>query len=292
MFDPSTGMWVGHHQENNILWPNGDCHWNEEGYYLTGVMVGLAVYNDVILDVHFPRAIYRKLLGHTLGLEDLFDEETRRGLQQLLDYEGEDVEDIFCLSFEHTWMDLGMQRRVELKPGGADIPVTSENKEEYVMLYVKWLLVDSIQEQYESFERGVMHVLESSSLDLLTPEELELLLVGSPDLDIDAWEANTKYEGFEADSPVIRNFWKFVRNSSRETHLQLLKFSTGTSRAPIGGLGKMPFCIQRAGPDSMQLPTSHTCFNILIIPDYGDDYQKLEHLVGRAILECEGFGLQ
>eukprot|EP00522_Entomoneis_paludosa_P008036 CAMPEP_0172451340 /NCGR_PEP_ID=MMETSP1065-20121228/9426_1 /TAXON_ID=265537 /ORGANISM="Amphiprora paludosa, Strain CCMP125" /LENGTH=1372 /DNA_ID=CAMNT_0013203291 /DNA_START=50 /DNA_END=4168 /DNA_ORIENTATION=- len=292
LFDASTGMWSSHFDESGTTWFNGDCTWNDEGYYLVGVLTGLAVYNDVILDVHFPRAVYRKLLGYTLGLEDMVDEETRNGLQQLLNYEGDDVEDIFCLSFEHTWMDLGIERKVELKPGGADIPVTSQNREEYVMLYVKWLLVDSIHAQYEAFERGVMQVLESSSLDLLQPEELELLLVGSPDLDIDAWEQNTTYEGFEADSPVIRNFWRFVRNSDRETHLQLLKFSTGTSRAPIGGLGKMNFTIQRAGPDSMQLPTSHTCFNILIMPDYGDNYEKLSQLVGRAVLECEGFGLQ
>jgi HECT-domain (ubiquitin-transferase) len=87
----------------------------------------------------------------------------------------------------------------------------------------------------------------------------------------------------------------------------------------------MPFKIQRAGPDSMQLPTAHTCFNTLILrtfmsdclidsvvrvasllvshlfsfflvfsytADYGSDNEKLERLLGRAILECEGFGLQ
>ncbi|KAL7572697.1 hypothetical protein ACA910_008971 [Epithemia clementina (nom. ined.)] len=291
LFDMNTGMWSSHFGDT-ITWFNGDCTWNDDGYYLVGVLTGLAIYNAVILDVHFPRVVYRKLLGHTLGLEDMVDEDTKKGLQTLLSYDGDDVEDVFCLSFEHTWMDLGMQRRVELKPGGADIPVTSSNREEYVMLYVKWLLVDSVQAQYDSFARGVMQVLESSSLDLLEPDEMELLLVGTPELDLDAWEKNTSYEGFEPDSPVIRNFWKFIRCSDRETQLKLLKFTTGASRAPIGGLGAMPFKIQRAGGDSMQLPTSHTCFNILILPDYGESYEKLERLVGRAILECEGFGLQ
>ena len=48
----------------------------------------------------------------------------------------------------------------------------------------------------------------------------------------------------------------------------------------------------RAGPDSEQLPTAHTCFNTLIVPDYGDDYNKLSDRLGRAVIECEGFGLQ
>ena len=264
LFDMNTGMWSSQYGES-ITWFNGDCTWNDDGYYLVGVLTGLAVYNDVILDVNYPRAVFRKLLGYTLGIEDMVDEETKKGMQQLLAFDGDDVEDVFCLSFEHTWMDLGMERRVELKPGGAEIPVTSDNKEEYVMLYVKWLLVDSIKAQYDNFERGVMQVLESSSLDLLEPDELELLLVGTPELDIDAWQNNASYEGFEADSPVIQNFWKFVRQADRETKLLLLKFTTGASRAPIGGLGVMPFKIQRAGQDSMQLSTSHTCFNILIL---------------------------
>ena len=54
----------------------------------------------------------------------------------------------------------------------------------------------------------------------------------------------------------------------------------------------MDFVIQKASADSHQLPTSHTCFNTLLLPDYGSDYEKLEKLLGRAILECEGFGLE
>jgi hypothetical protein len=91
---------------------------------------------------------------------------------------------------------------------------------------------------------------------------------------------------------VIKNIWKWVKSAPEETQLKFLKFSTGSSKAPIGGLGEMPFKIQRAGPDSIQLPTSHTCFNTLLIPDYGDDYDKLAQRLGRSVLECEGFGLQ
>jgi HECT-domain (ubiquitin-transferase) len=45
-------------------------------------------------------------------------------------------------------------------------------------------------------------------------------------------------------------------------------------------------------PDGIMLPTSHTCFNTLLLPDYGESYEKLSRLLGRAIMECEGFGLQ
>jgi len=272
---------------------SSDNTWDEKGYEMIGVLFGLAVYNNVLLDVRFPMAVYRKLLGLPLGLEDIADAELRRGLKQLLDYEGDDVEDIFCLSFEVTWMELGEERRLDLKPDGANIPVTKENREEYVLRYVSWILVDSIKSQWEAFESGVMRIMEDASLDLFLPEELELLVVGSGVLDFNALESNTKYEGgYTAESEVIKNFWLFVNNAPKETQVQLLKFATASTKAPIGGLGKMPFIIQRAGPDSGLLPTSHTCFNTLLLPDYGSDYEKLESNLGRAILECEGFGLE
>lgn len=293
LFDDSSGMWSESLAAEQITWFNSDCVWNDEGFYLVGILIGLAVYNSVLLDVHFPQAVYRKLLGESLGFEDLVDQEVKNGLQMLLDYEGDDVEDIFCLTFDVNWMDLGEEKRRELKPGGSNIPVTSNNKEEFVMLYVKWLLVDSINPQYEAFERGFMRVMEDSSLDLLRPEDLELLVVGSPELDFEALEGNTEYEGgYDSESAVIKCFWRFVKNASPETQLQLLRFTTGSAKAPIGGLGKQDFKIQRAGPDSMQLPSSHTCFNTLLLPDYGDNYEKLEERLGRAIIECEGFGLQ
>lgn len=293
LFDVNTGMWTTDFGNHNETWFNSDCTWNGEGYYLVGVLCGLAVYNSVILDVHFPHAIYRKLLGLPLGLEDVIDEDTRKGLKSLLDYDGGDAEDVFCLNFEVSWIDLGQERKKELKPGGSNIAVTSENKEEYVMLYVKWLLVDSIASQYDEFERGFNQVMEDSSLHIFLAEELELLVSGTPELDFFALERSTNYEGgFDKDSAVVRNIWKWIQSASLPVQEKFLKFCTGSSKGPIGGLGKMPFKIQRAGPDSQQLPTAHTCFNTLIVPDYGDDYEKLSHRLGRAIIECEGFGLQ
>lgn len=45
-----------------------------------------------------------------------------------------------------------------------------------------------------------------------------------------------------------------------------LQFTTGSDRAPVGGLGRLPLLIQRSGPDTEHLPTAHTCFNALLLP--------------------------
>jgi alpha-tubulin suppressor-like RCC1 family protein len=236
LFDVNTGMWTTSFGNHNKTWFNSDCTWNGDGFYLVGVLCGLAVYNSVILDVHFPHAIYRKLLGLPLGLEDLIDEDVRKGLKSLLDYDGDDAEDVFCLSFEVAWMDLGQERKKELKAGGSDIAVTSENKEEYVRLYVKWLLVDSIASQYDEFERGFNQVMEDSSLDILLAEELELLVTGTPELDFLALEGSSEYEGgFDKDSAVVQNIWKWIQSASLPTQEQFLKFCTGSSKGEFLG---------------------------------------------------------
>jgi hypothetical protein len=62
-------------------------------------------------------------------------------------------------------------------------------------------------------------------------------------------------------------------------------------RAPIGGLGALKCVIQRDGPDSNKLPTSHTCFNTLLLPEYGTK-AKMLHRIQLAVMNAEGFGLE
>jgi ubiquitin-protein ligase E3 A len=62
-------------------------------------------------------------------------------------------------------------------------------------------------------------------------------------------------------------------------------------RAPIGGLGSLKCVIQRDGPDSLKLPTAHTCFNTLLLPEYATR-EKVAERLRLAILNAEGFGLE
>ena len=40
-------------------------------YELIGNLLGLAIFNGIILDLHFPRVVYQKLLRRAVSLEDL-----------------------------------------------------------------------------------------------------------------------------------------------------------------------------------------------------------------------------
>lgn len=70
---------------------------------------------------------------------------------------------------------------------------------------------------------------------------------------------------------------------------QFLKFSTGSDRAPINGLGDLRLTVSKNGGDSDRLPTSHTCFNQLLLPEYATRAKMKERLL-KAIAYAEGFG--
>ena len=102
------------------------------------------------------------------------------------------------------------------------------------------------------------------------------------------------YEGgYDALSPLVVWFWDITTSelSSADQH-RLLSFATGSDRVPVGGFSEMEFVIQRAGGDSEMLPTSHTCFNTLLIPEY-TSRERLKEKLQVAIAHGQtGFGLR
>lgn len=299
LFDMQFGMFQTCGEAARYLWLNRDCTWSFDEYRMIGVLVGLAVYNGVILNVSFPKVLYKKLLGQPVTFDDIqdIDPELHSGLKQLLEYSpAEDVEDVFCRTHEIIWNDsLGEQRRVELVLLGADVPVTGQNREAFVQAYTKWLLVDSIATQFDQFKIGFNRVVSPASTVLFHASELELIVAGHPILDFNELQQSAKYVGWiesnPAENATIKAFWEVAHGFNLEQKQKLLKFVTGSAQIPIGGLRRLEFVIQRMGPKSNSLPTSHTCFNTFLLPDYGNKDLLSDRLL-LALKECEGFGLK
>lgn len=119
-----------------------------------------------------------------------------------------------------------------------------------------------------------------------------------PDIDVDDWRNNTEYSGFTISSPAIHWFWRAVRSFDQEYRAKLLQFVTGTSKVPLdgfaslqGGSGVQRFQIHRDYGSNTRLPSAHTCFNQLDLPEY-ESYEQLREMLIKAINECNtGFGL-
>lgn len=261
-------------------------------FELIGIVIGLAIYNAIILDLHLDSYIYSMLLGEKPTFQHLQQTHPQlaRGLTQLLDFDG-DVESTFLRNFTAEMDVFGEKITVELKNGGKDIPLTIQNRQEYVDLFVEWKLEKSIKKQFTAFREGFLMVCGGDALKLFRAEELQLLICGSDVVDFDALEASTRYEdGYQASTPVVRWFWEIVKTFPLTVKRKLLFFATGSDRVPIRGLSATPFIISRQCEDSDQLPTSHTCFNHLVFPEYSSK-EKLQRLLLLALEHAQGFGL-
>jgi len=290
IFDVSYGMFV-YDDDARHFWFNSSSLENEREFELIGIILGAAIYNGVILDARFPHIVYKKLMGQSVGLSDLHVAFPRiaTSFQQLLDYDEADVESAFGLCMQVSFEEFGEAKTFDLVPGGGDVPVTNQTRHEYVRLYVKYLLEDSIERQFGAFQRGFHIVCGGDCLQLFRWEELELLICGSPVLDFEALERAAQYDdGFTKNHPTIALLWEVIHELPVTLQKRFLFFCTGSDRCPIKGLGNLNFVISRNGTDESRLPSAHTCFNHLLLPEYRQKERLREQLL-KAIQDTEGF---
>eukprot|EP01006_Ploeotia_vitrea_P029217 TRINITY_DN61800_c0_g1_i1.p1 TRINITY_DN61800_c0_g1~~TRINITY_DN61800_c0_g1_i1.p1 ORF type:complete len:928 (+),score=117.86 TRINITY_DN61800_c0_g1_i1:78-2861(+) len=297
LFDAQFGMFT-YNEQTHLHWFNPHALESETEFRLVGLVFGLAIYNSVILEIRFPLAVYKKMLGQPVGLKDLYhlDEAMYKGLVALLEFdeekEGVTVEETFERTFVVESEAYGAKVVTPLKENGENIVLTKDNRQEYVDLYVKYTLEESIAKQFDAFNAGFQVVAGGDVLQMFCAEELELLICGSPELDFHSMEKECKYDGFKEGEQYIKDFWDIVHNEfTHEDRKGLLKFSTGSDRVPIKGLKDMLFVIIKNGDDSDRLPTAHTCFNYLLLPRY-DSKDKLKQKLLAAVNNCTGFGLK
>lgn len=87
LFDAKYGMFTTD-KANRLQWFNPASEDFGE-FELLGKLLGLAVYNGVILDLHFPSLVYKKLIGKDGNFDDLeqINPDLHKGLKQLLAYQ-------------------------------------------------------------------------------------------------------------------------------------------------------------------------------------------------------------
>eukprot|EP00475_Leptophrys_vorax_P045983 TRINITY_DN9723_c0_g1_i2.p1 TRINITY_DN9723_c0_g1~~TRINITY_DN9723_c0_g1_i2.p1 ORF type:complete len:106 (-),score=27.62 TRINITY_DN9723_c0_g1_i2:88-405(-) len=104
-------------------------------------------------------------------------------------------------------------------------------------------------------------------------------------------ENSTRYEGYSKDDPTIKNFWSFIHALDMSKKRKFLSFVTGSDRVPLRGLAELNFTISKNGKDQSRLPSAHTCFNYLLLPDYRTK-EVLEERLLYSLTHSKGFGLR
>ncbi|XP_054006035.1 E3 ubiquitin-protein ligase Nedd-4 isoform X1 [Hylaeus anthracinus] len=297
MFNPYYGLFEYSATDNYTLQINpfsGVCNEEHLNYFkFIGRIAGMAVYHGKLLDAFFIRPFYKMMLGKSIDLKDMesVDSEYYNSLLWIKENDPSELELTFCVdeeSFGHT-----SQR--ELKPDGANIPLTDVNKDEYIGLVIQWRFVSRVQEQMNAFLEGFNALIPPTLVKIFDEHELELLMCGIQHIDVKDWKQNTLYKGdYHANHLVVQWFWRVVLSFSNEMRSRLLQFVTGTSRVPMNGFkelygsnGPQLFTIEKWGtPDNY--PRAHTCFNRIDLPPY-ESYQQLREKLIKAIEGSQGF---
>ncbi|XP_060609077.1 E3 ubiquitin-protein ligase HACE1 [Anolis sagrei] len=279
--------------------PNSNSSVNPDhlNYFrFAGQILGLALNHRQLVNIYFTRSFYKHILGIPVNYQDVayIDPEYGKNLQWILD---NDISDLGLeLTFSVETDVFGAMEEVPLKPGGASILVTQENKAEYVQLVTELRMTRAIQPQINAFLQGFHMFIPPPLIQLFDEYELELLLSGMPEIDVSDWIKNTEYtSGYEKDDPVIQWFWEVVEELSQEERVLLLQFVTGSSRVPhggfahiMGGSGLQNFTIAAVPYTPNLLPSSSTCINMLKLPEYPNKEILKNRLL--VALHCGSYG--
>nr|XP_060617310.1 E3 ubiquitin-protein ligase NEDD4-like isoform X7 [Anolis sagrei ordinatus] len=297
MFNPYYGLFEYSATDNYTLQINpnsGLCNEDHLSYFtFIGRVAGLAVYHGKLLDGFFIRPFYKMMLGKPITLKDMesVDSEYYNSLKWILENDPTELDLMFCIDEEN----FGQTYQVDLKPNGSEITVTNENKREYIDLVIQWRFVNRVQKQMNAFLEGFTELLPTDLIKIFDENELELLMCGLGDVDVNDWRQHTIYKnGYCPNHPVIQWYWKAVLLMDAEKRIRLLQFVTGTSRVPMNGFaelygsnGPQLFTIEQWGSPE-KLPRAHTCFNRLDLPPY-ESFEELREKLLMAVENAQGF---
>ena len=84
--------------------------------------------------------------------------------------------------------------------------------------------------QIDSFLQGFHELIPPELISIFDAHELELLISGLPEIDLDDLRAHTEYQGYKATDAQVSFFWNVLRSFSKEEKALFLQFVTGTSK--------------------------------------------------------------
>uniref|UniRef100_A0A8C5B8V1 HECT-type E3 ubiquitin transferase n=1 Tax=Gadus morhua TaxID=8049 RepID=A0A8C5B8V1_GADMO len=285
MFNPYYGLFEYSATDNYTLQVNpnsGLCNEDHLSYFkFIGRVAGMAVYHGKLLDAFFIRPFYKMMLQKPITLHDMesVDSEYFNSLKWILENDPADLDLRFTIDEELFG-----------QVGTGSTAACSDALKDHVEQAVRLMNSSS-----SSPLQGFYELIPQDLVKIFDENELELLMCGLGDVDVNDWRANTKYKtGYCPTQPLIQWFWKTVLLMDAEKRIRLLQFVTGTSRVPMNGFaelygsnGPQLFTIEQWGTRD-KLPRAHTCFNRLDLPPY-ESFEELREKLHIAIENAQGF---
>ncbi|KAL3873875.1 hypothetical protein ACJMK2_036958 [Sinanodonta woodiana] len=269
-------------------------------YEFAGKIVGKCLYESSLggsyrqlVRARFSRSFLAQLIGLRVHYRYFETDDPDLYKSKIKYIEENDIDGMELTFSEEVYSDCGLLLKVvDLIPNGSKIPVTNENKLQYLDLLAQHRLANSVREEIDGFLKGLNELIPDNLLSIFDENELELLLCGTMKYSVADLKNNHTFAG---SSPTFRRvldwFWIIIDSFTDEQMARLIQFTTGCSQLPPGGFAELTPKFQISPSYTFNtLPTAHTCFNNLCLPDY-DSIEQFHRSLLIAINEGnQGFG--
>eukprot|EP00818_Percolomonas_sp_WS_P004767 CAMPEP_0117445930 /NCGR_PEP_ID=MMETSP0759-20121206/6062_1 /TAXON_ID=63605 /ORGANISM="Percolomonas cosmopolitus, Strain WS" /LENGTH=3647 /DNA_ID=CAMNT_0005238147 /DNA_START=274 /DNA_END=11217 /DNA_ORIENTATION=- len=286
---PNREEGQGENREKFMPNPRALTRRYEKWYNFFGILIGVGLLSKNVLPLDLPSIFWKHIVHERVTTDDLsaIDQMQFQSLQALKYCDGVTPDTFNDIFFHNFVIAASDGTEIELIPNGRDIPVTYDNRMEYVQLAEEHKLHE-IDFQMKHVLRGLYSIIPPRYFPIFTWTELERLICGDPQIDLKVLKKHTIYEGYTAQSKQIKDFWSVMQKFTQKERSMYLRFVWGRSRLPVSEEGYThPMKIQkleRANPDQT-LPLSHTCFFSLELPAFSSKSVLRERLLF-AITYC------
>jgi len=282
---------------------------NFDYFTFIGKLIVKALFDNITVNICFNKLIYKMILQEKITYDDLvfidsplytslknlkethlFDnpKENESTIKDLELYYGLEMKDVY--NHMHS---------LELQPNGRKMPLL--DLDDFIKKRIDFMIG-----MYEPFIKIIRETIFSfipkESIINFTSDEFELILNGRPFIDVEEWKIFTEYkEPYNANHYIILWFWEIVSELSQKELSNLLLFSTGSGRVPLGGFEVLEsnrgniarFTIESISytKGCKNFIKAHTCFNRLDIPLYANKDELVEALKFITNTEILGFGI-
>lgn len=121
---------------------------------------------------------------------------------------------------------------IDLHPGGADEYMSWDTRTRYCDERERFHLSE-MKPVANAIRGGLLTQIPETLLGLLSGDEFEMMVCGSPSIDIDLLKSATEYSGYDCSDETIQMLWRILEGFSQDDRRMFIKFTWGRSRLPL-----------------------------------------------------------
>ena len=283
---------------NPLLFHNKE---NFEYFAFIGKLIAKALLDNITVNICFNKIIYKMILQEEINFNDLLfiDYSLYTSLKNLKETDLSKIKDLelyYSIEMKDVYNHM---HNFELINKGREIPLT--NIDDYIKKRINFLI--GLYEPFiKEIRDNIYSYFSKEVITSFTSDEFELILNGRPYIDIEEWKIFTEYrQPYNENHYIIKWFWEILGNLSQKELSNLLLFSTGSGRVPLGGFAALEsnrgnisrFTIEMLPYEKgrKNFIKAHTCFNRIDIPLYKNKEEMVEMVKFVANQEILGFGI-